>query len=126
MTQSISLPLWNWNLGEVQKARAEKQNSVYENELTEKKLREEVVRLHGRAKALLQSINHYSNKLLPQNADILKILEISYRIGETGLIDVLDARRQSARIKVAYLGLLAEYRTLWTELNTLMGDSNHV
>jgi outer membrane protein, heavy metal efflux system len=125
-TLTVSLPLWNWNLGEVQKAKAEQQTSVYENDLTDRKLREEVIRLHGSAKALLQSINRYSDKLLPQNAEILRILETSYRVGETGLIDVLDARRQSARIKAAYLGLLVEYRTLWTELNTLMGNLNHV
>ncbi len=123
---TISLPLWNWNLGEVQKAKAGKQTAVYENDLTGRKLREEAIRLHGSAKALLKSIDQYSNKLMPLDADILKMLETGYRVGETNLIDVLDARRRSIRIKAAYLGLLAEYHILWTELNTLMGNFNHV
>ncbi len=122
---TLSLPLWNWNLGEVRKAKAEKQTAVYANDLTDRELREEAIRLHGKAQALLKPIEQYSGKLLPWNDDILRMLETSYRVGETGLIDVLDARRRSARIKADYLGLLAEYHTLWTELNTLMGNINH-
>lgn len=120
-TLTVTVPLWNWNGGGLAVARAGREAARRDAEALTRQLEEEAIALHGRARGVQGAIAQYSERLLPNSQAVLSAVEQTYQAGETSLIDLLDARRQAVRTRAAYLDLLAEYHTLWTELNTLMG-----
>ncbi len=123
---TLEVPLWNWNRAGVRRARAERESAVWRARQDQRAVRERVVALHERLSALDRNVRESESEIVPKSREILRSLEIAYRAGELGLLDVLDARRESIRLATAYLASLAEYHLLLSELHTLLGDADHV
>lgn len=123
---TLEVPLWNWNRAGVRRARAERESAVWRARQDQRAARERVVALHARLSALDRNIRDYESEIVPKSREILRSLEVAYRAGELGLLDVLDARRESIRNATAYLASLAEYHLLLSEFHTLIGDADHV
>jgi len=122
---TIGLPLWNWNLGGIAKADAEKRRAYAETERVEREVREAVIAAHAKAQAALQALARYRDSVLPVSEKTFQDMGQLYQTGETGLMDVLDARRAHLRAQAAYQTELVNYYFAMLDLSVWMGGNTH-
>ncbi|RJO66816.1 MAG: TolC family protein [Myxococcales bacterium] len=118
---TIGLPLWNWNLGGIAKADAEKRRGLAQADLAEREIREAVIAVHAKAQAALRAVQRYRDSVLPASEKAFHNMEQLYKTGETGLTDILDARRAHLRTQDAYLAELFNYHFAMLDLSVWMG-----
>ena len=123
---TVELPLWNWNRAGVRRARAERESASWRARLDTRDTLERVIALHARLTALEGNLVEREGNVLPRNREVVRSLEVGYRVGEVGLLDLLDARRELVRTTTAHLTMLAEFHLLVSELHVLLGDPEHV
>ncbi len=123
---TVELPLWNWNRAGVRRARAERESAAWRARLDTRDTLERVVALHARLTALERNLVERESNVLPRNREVLRSLEVGYRVGEIGLLDLLAARRELVRTTTGTLAMLAEFHLLVSELHVLLGDPDHV
>lgn len=122
---TLELPLWNWNLGGIAKADALSRRTMMEQEQTERDIREALLAAHARAEAAQRALVRCREELLPVAQEIIHDTERLYASGETGLTDVLEARRASWRARESYQTELFNYHMALLELGLWMGGFLH-
>ena len=122
---TIPLPFWNRNQAGIAKARAEAEKAKAEAALAGKRVEEAVLAAHARAVGALNAIHGYESGVLPLTRKALSDLEVLYQAGESGLIDVLDARQALVRARGGYTAVLFEYLNAILELTTLTQGGYH-
>lgn len=120
---TIGLPLWNWNLGGIAKADAEKRRSQAQIDLKEREIREAVIAAQAKAQAAIQAVQRYRDGVLPASEKAFQDMERLYKSGETGLTDVLDVRRAHLRTQNAYRTELFNYHLAMLDLSVWMGGT---
>lgn len=122
---TLSLPLWNWNLGGIAKAEAEARQAGAQAELTERRLREAVVAAQAKAQNAREAISRYAEAILPKAKRALADSETLYQAGDTGLLELLDARRALTRTQRGQAAVLFEYLNALLDLTLLTGGTPH-
>jgi len=122
---TIGLPLWNWNLGGIAKADAEQRRAQARADLKEREIREAVIVAQAKAQAALQAVQRYRDGVLPASEKAFQDMEQLYKMGETGLTDVLDARRVHLRSQNAYRTELINYHLGMLDLSVWMGGTSN-
>jgi cobalt-zinc-cadmium efflux system outer membrane protein len=123
---SIPLPFWNRNQGGIAKARAEAEKARADAALAARRIEEAVFATHARAAGALNALRGYESGILPKTRKALADLEILYQAGESGLIDVLDARQALIRAREGCTSVLFEYLNALLELKILTQGAAHV
>jgi cobalt-zinc-cadmium efflux system outer membrane protein len=106
---SIPLKFSALNRGEIQAAK----NAVSQSETilmdTRLQITGEVAQAWFSFKAAEKQLRHYQDGLVNDAAKILEARTYAYQRGETGLIDLLNARRTYSELQVEYSETLYEY-----------------
>ena len=122
---SLSLPVWNWNLGAIATARAQEKLAAANSELATKRTQEAVIAAHSRAAATRQALAQYAAELLPMAEKALAAAEKLYQAGEVGWVEVLDARRALIRARNGQQATRYDYFSALLELTLLCGETPH-
>lgn len=99
---SIPIPLWYQRRGEIARAFAEKTRAEAEIYKIKVELSRAITEEYQNYLIALDQIDVFEKGLLKQAEEALRIAELSYMQGESGLLDYLDAQR-------VYRSTLAEY-----------------
>lgn len=106
---SIPMPFWYQRKGEIAGASAEKIKAEAELRRTRVELSKAITEEYQNYLIAYDQIEVFENGLLKQTEEALRIAELSYAQGESGLLDYIDAQR-------VYRTILIEYHQSFFEL----------
>jgi len=123
MSAGISFPLKfsDLNRGSVQAAEMAKKQSQTLYEQTELQIISEVVQAYNNFVAQNKKVEHFNKGLIEDAEKILEGRIYSYQQGESGLIEVLNARRTYTELQMNYLNSLFDYTAALIELERAAG-----
>lgn len=121
LTANVSLPLWNWNGGRIRQAEA---TADAERARVEAASRELTVAIsdawQGCATGQLNA-RRFREEILPRAEGSARTLGRAFELGESGLLDVIDARRVLLDTRREYLDVLLDMQNACGEIATLAG-----
>lgn len=115
---SVDLPLFDRGQGGMAHAAAEKHAAQLKRELTQAATRralERAVEVLGRRRETLQKFEH---DVLEPSPVLKQMAEDAYRLGQTGVLELLDSSRSRTEIRLNHLELLVA--EIEAELDTMM------
>ena len=117
---SIGLPLFNKGQAERALAEAESARARARQSFVEHQILADVRAAHGTLQLRRQIAREYRLSVGSRTAEILEIALVSYREGELGILDLLDAFREAQRTKLRQLELLASAKLAEVEFDRSM------
>lgn len=90
---AVELPLWNWNDEGVARAEAEQAARRAATDAAERELDVALTVAIGRCERGRAYLQRFRTDIVPRVVETARREEESYRIGDSGLLDALDARR---------------------------------
>ena len=112
---SIPMPLWYRRGGEIVTAMAARDKTEAEFLQTRIELSRAIAQFYQDYQIALDQLEVFEKGLLKQAKEALRIAEFSYRQGESGLLDLLDAQR-------VYRTTLLEYNQSFFELEVSLAS----
>ena len=118
---SISIPIWDRKQSELKKARTAKDvaNINIKNRYLE--IQKEVETAYQTFMAAKGGIAIYTDEIMPQVDESLKLNEISYQEGNTSFIEFLTMQKNLIETRVANLNTLLAYNMAIINLETVSG-----
>jgi cobalt-zinc-cadmium efflux system outer membrane protein len=116
---TVDVPLWSWNGSGVAMARAALTVAQRELELAGRELDSRITAKHGTCAAAAALAKVYRDRLLPAAARSAAATVTSYRLGELGLLEVIDSRRVLINTRKDSLAVLARAHTECQQLGIL-------
>jgi outer membrane protein, heavy metal efflux system len=105
----VPLPIFNRNQGEIERARLEQWQIEARVNVPEAEIRAEVRYAWQRSETARALLAYIETDMLKQTGPVLDTMESSYRRGEAGFVDFLDARRACIETTQSYNEARAEY-----------------
>lgn len=99
----VPIPLFNKNQGNISAALAEYVRACREVERVQNSIRLRLAVVSSDYGSSSVAVQRYSQQILPNAAESLKLAEIAYRAGETSFVQVLVARRTYFDTNLEYL-----------------------
>lgn len=118
---SVPIPLWYRRKGEIATASAEKTRAEAEVLRTKVELAKSITQEYQNYAIALDQIEVFEKGLLHEAGEALRIAELSYRHGESGLLDYLDAQRVYRSTFIEYYQSLFELESSLAALERVAG-----
>ena len=97
------MPVFNKNQGNIATARAELSRSTQEVQRIENSIKARLAAVSRDYDSALAGVTKYSNDILPNASEGLKLAETAYKAGETSFLQVLVARRTYFDTNLQYI-----------------------
>jgi cobalt-zinc-cadmium efflux system outer membrane protein len=123
---SFSLPLFNQNHGEIQRAQAERRIAAFDRESAERMVTADVTATFAAVETLSAQLARMQDGLIRRAEEARRIAEGAYREGATPLTQVIDAARALAEARQLYYRALFARAQAVIELSSSLGtlDNN--
>ncbi len=118
---SISIPIWDRKQSELKKARTAKDVADINIKNKYLEIQKEVEAAYRSFMAEKEGIVIYTDEIMPQVDENLKLNEISYKEGKINFIGVLTVQSDLIEIRTAYLNTLLDYNNAIINLETVSG-----
>lgn len=115
----VPLPLWSQNNAERARFRAQTQQADSEYRLAYQKTQGEIRALWQELTSLLQTVKIFKQQGRSLSDELIDIARLSYRGGEIGVLELLDAYREHRSFELELLGLAHKARKARIELDRL-------
>jgi cobalt-zinc-cadmium efflux system outer membrane protein len=125
LSLALELPLFDRRGGGVDRARAAATAAGHRRAALARDLADALAAAASRARVARQRALGLREEILPRAARALDVLEQEYRVGEAGLVDLLDARRERSRIESAQLAAQLDYHLALADLKALAPGDDH-
>lgn len=119
---SITLPVRNRNRGNIQAAVARREAAHLRRQFVEQVVRREVNAAYSRYESARRALEIFSQRVLGQSEDNLRIIRAAYNLGELRLFDVINEQRRLIDTQKAYTEVLKEYYLALVELERAIGE----
>ena len=119
---SVELPLWSWNAGRIAEAEAELAAGRLGAEADARELEAAVIEVEGACRAAAQTAARFGGAVIPRSQAATATLERAYELGETSLLELIDARRTLIDTDRLHLGALAQAQIECGRLASLLGE----
>lgn len=106
---NFSLPIFNRNQGEIEKSGYRITQDEYQLNSLQTRLSIEIRTAFDEMLSRWQTVQQQKRDILPQAEQILKTIEYAYKIGNTTLLDYLEAQRSYTESRIAYIQTLLDY-----------------
>ena len=118
---SISIPIWDRKQSELKKARTAK--DVADINIKNKYLgiQKEVEAAYRSFMAEKEGISIYTDEIIPQVDESLRLNEVSYKEGSTSFIEFLTIQKDLLETRAAYLDTLLDYNKAIIGIETVSG-----
>ncbi len=121
VTATVTLPLWNWNQGRIRQAEAAEAGERARLDATSRELTAGLSDAWSGCAAGQASTRRFREEILPRAEGSVRTLGRAFELGETGLLDVIDARRVLVDTRREYLDLLLDMQNACGDLAALAG-----
>ena len=98
---SVSVPLWNFNQGEVKKAKAEKEMQQAKLQTVEREVAFDVYQAYLNAEATQKQAEFFKESVEEAN-ELIRLADLNYREGEIDFINYRDQVKTATETKVRY------------------------
>ena len=118
---AVKLPLWNRNRPAVAAADAEHRTALAELEQRRRALLARLDAAASTYEAARTVALRFTEEILPAAQEAVRLAELSYREGETSILDLLDARRNAQDAELEDVQARLQLHLLRVELDLLTG-----
>jgi cobalt-zinc-cadmium efflux system outer membrane protein len=115
---SLSLPLFDQNRGEIQRAEAQKRGATFDRQAAEREVVADVTATVAAVETLSSQLARMQDGLIRRAEEARRVAEGAYREGATPLTQVLDAARALAEARQLYHRALFSREQAVIELNS--------
>jgi cobalt-zinc-cadmium efflux system outer membrane protein len=119
---AVDLPLWNWNSGRIAQAEARLAAGRKQAEAAGLQIEESVLEAQAACQASVAAATRLKNNVVPRSETAASTMEKTYQLGETSLLEVIDARRTLLESRRMVLGALAQAQIDCSRLDALVGE----
>jgi cobalt-zinc-cadmium efflux system outer membrane protein len=117
---SVDLPIFDRGQGGMARASAEKHAALLKRELLLAATKQELERAVDVLVSRRKTLSKFEHNVLEPLPTLKQMAEDAYRLGKTGLLELLDSSRSRTEIKLSYLELLVG--EIEAELDTMMAS----
>ncbi|WP_333878249.1 TolC family protein [Methylobacter sp.] len=121
---SVDLPIFDRGQGGMARASAEKHASVLKRELLLASTKQELERAVDVLSNRRKTLSKFEHSVLDPLPTLKQMAEDAYRLGQTGLLELLDSSRSRTEIKLNHLELLVA--EIEAELDAMMASGQLV
>ena len=118
---SVPLPLFDRNQGGILEANHRLDKAADEARAVESRMLADLARVYQRLVAIGAEMEILARTLLPGAQSAFDAATRGYQLGKFGFLDVLDAQRTLAQVRIQNLRALADYRRGMSEIERLIG-----
>ena len=118
------LPLWDWNTAKVSQADARLSAARSELAAAELAAETDVVAAQAGCEAAVGEAARYRDRILPRAESAAATIERAYELGESDLLEAVDARRTLLATQTGYLDALSRAHTECGRLYAAMGEES--
>lgn len=104
----ISLPIWNRRTNSVKSAVAILKQQEMELQRIKRNLRSRLQNQYLHFQRLHKQVKHYENRILAPSRRVFMISKLRFKVGEAGVLSLIDAVNTYYEAKNQYLDLLSE------------------
>ena len=122
---SIPFPVWNQREGDIARAKGILREREAGRLRTKYELMKGITQQAQLSQAAAAQIATYEKGLLKQAEEALRIAKVSFKYGEAGLLDVLDAQRVLRQTELDYAQARYDLSIALTELERFRGGPFH-
>jgi cobalt-zinc-cadmium efflux system outer membrane protein len=123
VTLAVTLPLWNWNSGRVRQAEAQLAAGHKQAEASVLELQLAVIEAHGACQSATTNAARLGKEIVPRSAQVARVMEKTYQLGEASLLELIDARRTLLEAHGLYLSALLQAQMDCARLGALLGEN---
>jgi len=118
---SVPLPLWDQRQGKIATAMAENRRAEADLERSRVELAKSIAQEYQNYRIAREQLAVFEAGLLKQAEEALRIAQISFRQGASGLLDLLDAQRVQRATLQEYYGALHDLSVAQAQLERVTG-----
>lgn len=116
---ALTLPLWDWRSGPVGEATARLNQSTNELAYQEFSLLQSLEAAYQQYEIAQSQMFALESGIVRQAANAVRVVEIAYKAGEKGFLEVLDAQRVFRAARNELIVARFELASAWTEIERL-------
>jgi cobalt-zinc-cadmium efflux system outer membrane protein len=119
---AVDVPLWNWNSARIAQAATRVAASRKHADAANLTLDASVIDAQAACQASVATATRLRNNVVPRSEAAANTMEKTYQLGETTLLEVLDARRTLLDSRRLYLDALARAQIDCSRFAALVGE----
>jgi len=116
---ALTLPLWDWRSGPIGEASARLSQSVNELAYQEFSLLQSLEAAYQQYEIAQSQMFALESGIVRQAANAVRVVEIAYKAGEKGFLEVLDAQRVFRSARNELIVARFDLASAWTEIERL-------
>ncbi|WP_459813776.1 TolC family protein [Geotalea toluenoxydans] len=118
---SVPLQFFDRNQAGVREAQARKSSAETRQAFVRQGIEREVEAAHARLASAEKSLNIYAEEIIPQLTENLKLVQEAYRLGEVGILAVIEEQKNFIEVNDGYLTALYSWNTAVAKLEAAVG-----
>ena len=118
---SVPLTVFDRNQAGIKEALAKKSSAEIRQQFIRQNIEREVETAHWRLNTAEKSLNIYAKEILPQLTENLKLVQEAYRLGETGILAVIEEQKKYIEVNEGNLSALHDRNRALTQLESAVG-----
>jgi cobalt-zinc-cadmium efflux system outer membrane protein len=115
---SIPIPLFDRNQAGIREAKARKGSAESRHIFARKVVEREVEGAYARLTTAERSLLIYTKDIIPQLEENLKLVQEAYRLGEVGILTVIEEQKKFFEVNDSYLTALHDRQTALVKLES--------
>ncbi len=121
MKLSIPIPLFDRNQAGIKEAKARKGSAENRYSFTRLVIEREVESAFARMTMAEKSLSIYTRDIIPQLEENLKVVQEAYRLGEVGILSVIEEQKKFFEVNDGYLSALYSRQIALVKLESAVG-----
>lgn len=118
---SIPIPLFDRNQAGIREAQARKGSAENRYLFAKKVVEREVEAAYARLTTAEKTLTIYAKNIIPQLEENLKLVQDAYRLGEVGILTVIEEQKKFFEVNDGYLTALYNRQTALVKLEAVVG-----
>jgi len=118
---SVPLQFFDQNQAGIREAQARKSSAETRQAFVRQSIEREVEAAHARLASAEKSLNIYAKDIIPQLTENLKLVQEAYRLGEVGILAVIEEQKKFIDVNDGYLTALYSWNTAVAKLEAAVG-----
>lgn len=118
---SVPIPSFDRNQAGIKEAQTRKSSAEIRQASVRQSIEREVEAAHARLAATEKAANIYAKEILPQLTENLKLVQEAYRLGEVGILAVIEEQKKFVEVNDAYLTALYNRNSAVAKLEAAVG-----
>jgi cobalt-zinc-cadmium efflux system outer membrane protein len=118
----VTIPIWDWRIGQVREAAANVSRAKNMVNHESQNIETQIEMAYQAFQTITYQVDILENQVVVQAKDARRIAEASYRFGERGMLEYLDAQRTFRAIRADLIRAKHELAMITTEIERLRSN----